>query len=44
MAEALAGPAVIVEAQTSTIVPPGFDVSADPYGSLILTRTQEDRS
>jgi len=42
--QALAGPAVVVEAQTSTIVPPGFVVAADAYGSLILTRTREDRS
>ena len=40
--ETVAGPAVIVEAQTSTIVPPGFTLSCDPFGSLILDRTAKD--
>ena len=42
--ESVAGPAVIVEAQTSTVVPPGYTLSCDPFGSLILERTAEDRS
>ena len=40
--ETVAGPAMIVEAQTSTFVPPGFILSCDPFGSLILDRTAED--
>ena len=42
--ESVAGPAVIVEAQTSTVVPPGYTLTCDPFGSLILARTAEDRS
>ena len=38
----VAGPAVVVEAQTSTIVPPGYTIACDPFGSLILERTLED--
>ena len=41
--ETVAGPAVIVEAQTSTIVPPGYTLTCDPFGSLILERMAEDR-
>ncbi len=41
--QTVAGPAVIVEAQTSTIVPPGYTLSCDPFGSLTLERTAEDR-
>ena len=39
-----AGPGVVVEAQTSTIVPPGYTLSRDPFDSLILERIPEDRS
>ena len=41
--ESIAGPAAIVEAQTSTVVPPGYTLSCDPFGSLILERMAEDR-
>jgi N-methylhydantoinase A len=34
----LQGPALIVEDQTTTVVPPGFDVSVDAYGYLVLDR------
>ncbi|MBT6273487.1 MAG: hydantoinase/oxoprolinase family protein, partial [Chromatiales bacterium] len=34
----LAGPAVIVEPQTATVVPPNFSLSVDQNGHLILTR------
>ena len=39
----VAGPAVVVEAQTSTIVPPGYTLSRDAFGSLILERVSGDR-
>ncbi|HVY33854.1 MAG TPA: hydantoinase/oxoprolinase family protein [Caulobacteraceae bacterium] len=32
------GPALIVEAQTTTVAPPSFDVSVDAYGYLVLDR------
>ncbi|HVL55499.1 MAG TPA: hydantoinase B/oxoprolinase family protein, partial [Burkholderiaceae bacterium] len=32
------GPAVIVESQTSTVVPSDFSVRLDPHGHLVLTR------
>ena len=31
-----AGPAVVVEATATTVVPPGFGVSVDRYGSLVI--------
>ena len=34
------GPAVVLEATATTVVPPGFAVSVDTYGSLILEREQ----
>ena len=42
--ETVAGPAVVIEAQTSTIVPPGYTLSRDAFGSLILERVLGDRS
>ena len=36
--EALAGPAVIVEDQTTTVVPDGFRATVDPLGYLVLER------
>ena len=42
--ETVAGPAIMVEAQTSTIVPPGYTLSRDAFGSLILERVTGDRS
>ncbi len=40
----LEGPAIVVEAQTSTIIPPGYVATTDQDRSLILTRTREDHS
>lgn len=34
------GPAVIVEDQTSTVVPPGFGVAVDPTGALVIDRQE----
>ena len=34
------GPAVVLEATATTVVPPGFAVSVDTYGSLILEREE----
>ena len=42
--ETVAGPAIIVEAQTSTIVPPGFTLKPDAFGSLVLERQAEEQS
>ena len=36
--ETLAGPAVIVEDQTTTVVPEGFRATVDPLGYLVLDR------
>ena len=36
--DALAGPAVIVEDQTTTVVPEGFRATVDPLGYLVLDR------
>ena len=36
--EVLAGPAVIVEDQTTTVVPDGFRASVNPFGYLVLDR------
>ena len=36
-ASTFAGPAVILQADTTTLVPPGFDVRVDAAGNLILT-------
>ncbi|MGA0123078.1 MAG: hypothetical protein ACO3KD_08785 [Gaiellales bacterium] len=36
--EALAGPAIVLHADTTTVVPPGWSATADPAGNLILTR------
>ena len=38
---ALAGPAVIVENQTTTIVPDGFRATVNPFGYLVLERLVE---
>lgn len=35
------GPAVVVEETATTVVPPGFDVSVDELGSLIIRQNQE---
>ena len=40
--ETVAGPAIVVEAQTSTIVPSGFTVICDTFGSLVLERQTEE--
>jgi len=34
----LQGPALIIEDQTTTVAPPGFDILVDAYGYLVLTR------
>jgi N-methylhydantoinase A len=34
----LPGPALVVEDQTTTVVPPGFDLSVDAYAYLVLDR------
>lgn len=34
------GPAIIVEQTATTVVPPGFDVTVDEFGSLVI-RTQD---
>jgi N-methylhydantoinase A len=34
------GPAIIVEQTATTVVPPGFDVAVDEFGSLVI-RTQD---
>ena len=36
--DALAGPAVIIEDQTTTVVPEGFRATVDPLGYLVLDR------
>ncbi|MGD9944105.1 MAG: hydantoinase/oxoprolinase family protein, partial [Burkholderiaceae bacterium] len=38
--ETLDGPALIVETQTTTVVPTGFQVHLDPHGHLVLTRKE----
>ncbi len=38
---AFEGPAIIVEGTATTVVPPGFSVSVDPIGSLVI-RTSTD--
>ncbi len=38
----LAGPALIVEDQTTTVVAPGFELAVDGRGHLVLTRTRAD--
>jgi N-methylhydantoinase A len=38
---ALAGPAVVVEAATATVIPPGFDLEVAAGGHLVLTRSAE---
>ncbi|MTD15577.1 hydantoinase/oxoprolinase family protein [Nakamurella sp. YIM 132087] len=40
----LAGPAVITEDTATTVVPPGYDISVDGIGSLIIRATQEGRA
>ncbi|MEQ9002155.1 MAG: hydantoinase/oxoprolinase family protein [Pseudomonadales bacterium] len=37
-----AGPALVVEDQTTTVVPPGFDLRVDARGHLLLERRQEE--
>lgn len=39
----LDGPAVIVEAETTTVVPPGFSVCVHDTGHLVLTRGAPDK-
>ncbi len=34
----LTGPALIIEDQTTTVAPPGFDILVNAYGYLVLTR------
>ena len=41
--EALAGPAVIVEDQTTTVVPEGFRATVNPFGYLVLDRVDGHR-
>ena len=31
------GPAIIAQDDTTTVVPPGFDVAVDSFGNLIIT-------
>jgi N-methylhydantoinase A len=38
----VAGPALIVEDQTTTVVAPGFELAVDGRGHLVLTRTRAD--
>lgn len=38
------GPAVVVEETATTVVPPGFDVSVDELGSLIISQNKESQS
>ena len=38
---ALSGPAVIVESETTTVVPPGFAAHVDAFASLTLTRERQ---
>jgi len=38
------GPAVIVEDQTSTVVPPGFGVAVDPTGALVIDRQEVNKA
>jgi len=40
----LAGPALVVEPQTTTVVPATFDARVDGYGNLILERRDGDAS
>ncbi|MEZ7124044.1 hydantoinase/oxoprolinase family protein [Nonomuraea sp. AD125B] len=37
------GPAIIVESTATTVVPPGFSVSVDPIGSLVVRNTEEEQ-
>lgn len=34
------GPAIVIEATATTVVPPGFDVTVDSHGSLIITNLE----
>ena len=36
----IAGPAVVIEPSTTTVVPPGWELSADPSGHLIMERME----
>ncbi len=38
---AVDGPAIVEEAESTTVVPQGWAVAVDPTGSLILTRSEE---
>ncbi|MEU4516541.1 hydantoinase/oxoprolinase family protein [Nonomuraea wenchangensis] len=40
---AFEGPAIIVESTATTVVPPGFSVSVDPIGSLVVRNTEEEQ-
>lgn len=40
LSERIAGPAVVIEPSTTTVVPPGWELSADPSGHLIMERTE----
>ncbi len=42
--EALAGPAIIEEEGSSTVVPPGWSVALDPIGCLVLRRGRGEPS
>jgi N-methylhydantoinase A len=37
---AFEGPAIIVEQTATTVVPPGFNVTVDEFGSLVI-RTED---
>jgi N-methylhydantoinase A len=37
LSESLHGPAIIVQTDSTTVIPPGCHTKADPYGSLIIT-------
>ena len=37
--ESLAGPALITEAQTTTVVPPGWRATVDQRGHIVLERS-----
>jgi N-methylhydantoinase A len=42
--ESIEGPALVTEAQTTTVVAPGFHARVDSSGHLVLERTRERRS
>jgi N-methylhydantoinase A len=34
------GPAIVAQDDTTTVVPPGFDIVVDGFGNLVITRTE----